>query len=150
MECPIKVNRHKGGRVDVYLCGSVGSSVPSGLGSNPVTSLNFSLSSFLLLVKLQLACDDQCFFFFYFTSATPKKLSFFTNTQLKLAQRREPLFWQYTVCKWLKCNKQIKISLSDLTKCPQSGRGRWECLFRAFIVWKKFRIDYLFSNDCLR
>ena len=43
-----------------------------------------------------------------------------------------------------------KISLSDLTKCPQSGRGRWECLFRAFIVWKKFRIDYLFSNDCLR
>ena len=63
MECPIKVNRHKGGRVDVYLCGSVGSSVPSGLGSNPVTSLNFSLSSFLLLVKLQLACDDQCLFF---------------------------------------------------------------------------------------
>ena len=89
MECPIKVNRHKGGRVDVYLCGSVGSSVRSGLGSNPVTSLNFSLSSFLLLVKLQLACDDQCFFF-YFTSATPKKLLFFTNTQLKLAQRREP------------------------------------------------------------
>ena len=43
-----------------------------------------------------------------------------------------------------------KISLSDLTKCPQSGRGRWECLFRAFIVWKKFRIDYLFSSDCLR
>ena len=28
--------------------------------------------------------------FFYFTSATPEKLSFFTNTQLKLAQRREP------------------------------------------------------------
>ena len=28
--------------------------------------------------------------FFYFTSATPEKLLFFRNTQLKLAQRREP------------------------------------------------------------
>ena len=37
-----------------------------------------------------------------------------------------------------------KISLSDLTKCPQSGRGRWECLFRAFIVGKKVRLDYFF------
>ena len=39
-----------------------------------------------------------------------------------------------------------KISLSDLTKCPQSGRGRWECLFRAFIVWKKVRVDYFSSK----
>ena len=77
MECPIKVNRHKGGRVDVYLCGSVGSSVPSGLGSNPVTSLNFSLSSFLLLVKLQLACDDQCFFFFLFYIGNSKEIIIF-------------------------------------------------------------------------
>ena len=36
MKRPIKVNRHKGGRVDIYFCGSVGSSVPGGLGSNPV------------------------------------------------------------------------------------------------------------------
>ena len=36
-----------------------------------------------------------------------------------------------------------KISLSDLTKCTQSGRGRWECLFRAFI---QVRDDYFFSK----
>ena len=46
---------------------------------------------------------------------------FFFNTQLKLAQKREPLFWQYTVCKWFKCNN--KISLFDLIMCSQSGKG---------------------------
>ena len=80
MECPIKVNRHKGGRVDVYLCGSVGSSVPSGLGSNPVTSLNFSLSSFLLLVKLQLACDDQCFFLLFYIGNSKEIIIFYKYT----------------------------------------------------------------------
>ena len=133
MECPIKVNRHKGGKVVVYLCGSVGSSVPGGLGSNPVRAWNF-LSSFLLLVKLQLACDDQCFFF-YFTSATPKKLLFLTNTQLKLAQRKEPLFWQYTVCKWLKNNKQ------NIAVWPYQVSSKWEGEVRMFI-WSI--IDYLF------
>ena len=43
------------------------------------------------------------------------------NTQLKLAQKREPLFWQYTVCKWFKCNN--KISLFDLFMCSQGGKG---------------------------
>ena len=148
MECPIKVNRHKGGRVDVYLCGSVGSSVPSGLGSNPVTSLNFSLSSFLLLVKLQLACDDQCFFFFILHRQLQRNYYFLQIHSLNLRKEENLCFDNILfVNDWSVINK---ISLSDLTKCPQSGRGRWECLFRAFIVWKKFRIDYLFSNDCLR
>ena len=148
MECPIKVNRHKGGRVDVYLCGSVGSSVPSGLGSNPVTSLNFSLSSFLLLVKLQLACDDQCFFFFILHRQLQRNYYFLQIHSLNLRKEENLSFDNILfVNDWRVINK---ISLSDLTKCPQSGRGRWECLFRAFIVWKKFRIDYLFSNDCLR
>ena len=35
MKRPIKVNRHKGGRVDIYLCGSVGSSVPGALVQIP-------------------------------------------------------------------------------------------------------------------
>ena len=148
MECPIKVNRHKGGRVDVYLCGSVGSSVPSGLGSNPVTSLNFSLSSFLLLVKLQLACDDQCFFFIILHRQLQRNYYFLQIHSLNLRKEENLCFDNILfVNDWSVINK---ISLSDLTKCPQSGRGRWECLFRAFIVWKKFRIDYLFSNDCLR
>ena len=47
--------------------------------------------------------------------------NFFLNTQLKLAQKREPLFWQYTVCKLFKCNN--KISLFDLIMCSQSGKG---------------------------
>ena len=146
MECPIKVNRHKGGRVEVYICGSVGSSVPGGLGSNPVRAWNF-LSSFLLLVKLQLACDDQCFFFI---SHRQLQRNYYCLQIHNLNLRKEEnlcfdniLF----VNDWRIINK---ISLSDLTKFPQSGKGRWECLFRAFIVWKKVRIDYLFSNDSLR
>ena len=44
-----------------------------------------------------------------------------------------------------------KISLFDLTACSQSGRGRWEYLFWAFIVWKKkSELIIFFPNDCLR
>ena len=45
----------------------------------------------------------------------------FFNTQLKLAQKRAPLFWQYTVCKLFKWNN--KISLFDLIMRSQSGKG---------------------------
>ena len=139
MECPIKVNRHNGGKVDVYLCGSVGSSVPS---------LKFYLSSFLLLVKLQLACDDQCFFFFILHRQLQRNYYFLQIHNLNLRKEENLCFDNILfVNDWRIINK---ISLSDLTKFPQSGKGRWECLFRAFIVWKKVRIDYLFSNDFLR
>ena len=71
------------------------------------------------LIKLQLTCEDHAFLWFYIGSS--KEIIFFLNTQLKLAQKREPLFWQYTVCKWFKCNN--KISLFDLIMCSQSGKG---------------------------
>ena len=71
------------------------------------------------LVKLQLTCEDHAFLWFYIGSS--KEIYFFLNTQLKLAQKREPLFWQYSVCKLFKCNN--KISLFDLIMCSQSGKG---------------------------
>ena len=71
------------------------------------------------LVKLQLTCEDNAFLWFYIGSS--KEIFFFLNTQLKLVQKREPLFWKYTVCKLLKCNN--KISLFDLIMRSQSGKG---------------------------
>ena len=71
------------------------------------------------LVKLQLTCEDNAFLWFYIGSS--KEIIFFKNTQLKLVQKREPLFWKYTVCKLLKCNN--KISLFDLIMRSQSGKG---------------------------
>ena len=134
MECPIKVNRHKGGKVDVYLSGSVGSSVPGGLGSNPVRAWNFLC---LLFCFGKIAARQL-----------PRNYYFLQIHSLNLHKEENLCFDNILfVNDWRIINK---ISLSDLTKFPQSGKGRWECLFRAFIVWKKVRIDYLFSNDCLR
>ena len=68
---------------------------------------------------------------------------FFFNTQLKLAQKREPLFWQYTVCKGFKCNN--KISFFDLIMCSQSGKGEVGMFVWAFIVWRKARLQKIWS-----
>ena len=57
--------------------------------------------------------------FFDFTSAAPKK-SIFLQTQFKLAQIREPLFWHYAVCKWFECNKQ------NISVWPKHVFSKWE------------------------
>ena len=106
-------------------------------------SLKFYLSSFLLLVKLQLACDDQCHFFILHRQFQ-RNYYFLQTHSLNLRKEENLSFVNILfVDDWRVINK---ISLSDLTKCPQSGRGRWECLFRAFIVGKKVRVDYFFSK----
>ena len=61
MKRPIKVNRHKGGRVDIYFCSSVGSNILGGLGSNPVRAYIFLILPFLQLAKLQLTYKDHVF-----------------------------------------------------------------------------------------
>ena len=67
MERPIKVNRHKGGGVDIYFWRE------AWVQSRP--NLNFSQFSFLLLVKLQLTCEDHASFLFYIGSS--KEINFF-------------------------------------------------------------------------
>ena len=133
MECPIKVNRHKGGKVDIYLCCSVGSSVLGGLGSNCLWRSMF-------------------FFFFHllFYFGNSKEIIIFLQIHNLNLHKKENLSFDNILFEndWRVINK---ISLSDLTMWPQSGRGRWECLFRAFIIWRKVRIDCFFLMiACIR
>ena len=83
-----------------------------------------SISSFVVFPLLQHGVRSEIariMPFCDFTLTAPNKYIFFLNTQLKLAQKRDPLFWQYTVCKLFKCNN--KISLFDLIMRSQSGKG---------------------------
>ena len=66
---PIKVNRHKGGKVDIYFCSSVGSSVIGGLG-----------------------CFDNILFV-NDSSVIKKKISLFDLTMCSQSGRGECLFW---------------------------------------------------------
>ena len=86
------------------------------------------------------------FFNFYIDSS--KEIFFFANTQLKLAQRREPYFWHYTVCKWFKCNKQ------NIPFWPNSVFSKWErgggnVYFEESLYEKKSEL-IIFPNDFLR
>ena len=72
MERPIKVNRHKGGRVHIYFCSSVSSNVLGGLGSNPVRAWIFL--SLLFCNCWNCNSPARIMPFFDFTSAAQKKL----------------------------------------------------------------------------
>ena len=105
MERLIKVNRHKGGRVDIYFCSSVGSSAREAwvqILSEP----EFFSVFFSAIGKIAANLRGSCLSLILHWQPQINIYIFFTNIQLKLAQRREPLFWQSTVCKWFKCNKQ--------------------------------------------
>ena len=88
MECPIKVNRHKGGKVTFICVAQL--AVVFRAAWVQIPSEPEILSVFFSAVGKIAARLRRSMLFFYFTSATPKKLLFFTNTQLKLAQRGEP------------------------------------------------------------
>ena len=90
MERPIKVNRHKGGRVDIYFRSSVGSNILGGLGSNPVRAWIFLSLPFLQLVKLQLTCKDHVFLLFYIGSS--KKINFLQIHSLNLRKEENLCF----------------------------------------------------------
>ena len=81
--------------------------------------------------------------FFKFTSAAPKKLIFFKKIHSLNLRKEENL--SFDIILFVDDSSLInKISLFDLKVCSLSGRGRWECSFWTFILWKKVRIDYFF------
>ena len=103
----MKVNRHEGGRRR------------PAFKSRP--SLKFSQSSFLLLVKLQLACDDPCFFFILHRQLQINYYFF----QIHSFNLRKEENLSFDNILFVNDSRVLnKISLSDLTMCPQSEKGR--------------------------
>ena len=91
MERLIKVNRHKGGRVDIYFCSSVGSSAREAwvqILSEP----EFFSVFFSAIGKIAANLRGSCLSLILHWQPQINIYIFFTNIQLKLAQRREPLF----------------------------------------------------------
>ena len=147
MECPIKVNRHKGGKVTSICVAQL--AVVFRAAWVQIPSEPEILSVFFSAVgKIAARLRRSMLFFFILHRQLQRNHYFLQIHNLNLRKEENLCFDNILfVNDWRIINK---ISLSDLTKFPQSGKGRWECLFRAFIVWKKVWIDYLFSNDFLR
>ena len=78
MKRPIKVNRHKGGRVDINFRSSVGSNILGGLVEIPSEPEFFLVFLFCNWQNCSLPARIMCFF--NFTSAAPKKLIFYKYT----------------------------------------------------------------------
>ena len=88
-------------------------------GFKSCPNLNFSQFSFLLLVKLQLTCEDHASFF-DFTSAAPKKSIFLQIHSLNFRKEENLCF---DTMLFINDSSVInKISLFDLNMCSQSGR----------------------------
>ena len=88
------------------------------------------------LIKLQLTCEDHAFLWFYIGSS--KVIIFFLIHSLNLRKKENRCF----------DNILFVNDSSVITKYPfltlscvlKVGRARWECLFCAFIVWRKARL----------
>ena len=92
MERPIKVNRHKGGGVDIYFWREAWVQIPS--------EPEFFSVFFSAVGKIAAHLRGSCLFFILHRQLQRNHF-FFTNTQFKLSQRREPLFWpKHVFSKW--------------------------------------------------
>ena len=89
MERPIKVNRHKGGRVDIYFSSSVDSSAQEAWVQIP-SEPGFFYVLFSAIGKIAAHLRGSCLSLILHRQL--QRNYFFTNTELNLAQRREPLF----------------------------------------------------------
>ena len=111
MERPIKVNRHKGGGVDIYFWREAWVQI--------LSEPEFFSVFFSAVGKIAAHLRGSCLFFWFYIGSS-KEINFFTNTQFKLSQRREPLFWHYAVYKWFECNKQ------NISVWPKHVFSKWE------------------------
>ena len=139
MERPIKVNRHKGGGVDIYFRREAWVQIPS--------EPNFSQFSFLLLVKLRLTCEDHASFWFYIGSS--KEINFCLQIH-SLNFRKEENLCLDTMLSVNDSSVINKISLFDLNMCSQSGRDEVGMFILGIHCMKKSPNWLFFHNNRLR
>ena len=144
MERPIKVNRHKGGGVDIYFCSSVGRNVLGGLVSNPVRAWIFL--SLLFCCWLNCSSPARIMPFFDFTSAAPKKSIFLQTHSLNLRKEENLCFDSMLFVNYSSVIN--KISLFDLNMCSQSGRDAVAMFVLSFPCMRKSPNWLFFPNNC--
>ena len=96
------------------------------------------------LIKLQLTCEDHALLWFYIGSS--KEIIFFLIHSLNLRKKENRCFDNILFVNYSSViTKYPFLTLSCVLKV---GRARWECLFWAFIVWRKARLQKTWS--CVR